>query len=134
LFDARKRFAGIARRRAGPRISIFGGSPLVPLFQPRARHDAEPQRDDGTVDATRLNRRLRAVKLALENLPRQAKRLKRWQARRQRMTNPKFTSPLRPGRPPGCRMTPKEEIDNDVDRVLRECHALAQDALSEDSS
>jgi hypothetical protein len=31
-------------------------------------------------------------------------------------------------------MTPNEEIDNDVDRVLRECHALAQDALSEDSS
>jgi hypothetical protein len=134
LFDARKRFAGIASRCAGPRISIFGGGPLVPLFQPRARHDAEPQRDDGTVDATRLNRRLRAVKLALENLPRQAKRLKRWQARRQRMTNPKFTSPLRPGLPPGCRMTPNEEIDNDVDRVLRECHALAQDALSEDSS
>jgi hypothetical protein len=138
LFDARKRFAAIGPRSAGPgpepRILAFGGSPLVPLFQPRVAADAEPARDDETVDATRFRRRLWAVKLALENLPRQVKRLKRWQARRARMANPKFRSSFRPGPPPGHRKAPKDDVENDVDRVLRECHALAQDALRQDSS
>jgi hypothetical protein len=82
------------------------------------------------VGAERLSRRLAAVKMALENLPRQAKRLARWQARRDRMANPKFRSPLRPGPPPGHRKEPKD----DVDLVLRKCHALARNALHEDGS
>jgi hypothetical protein len=140
LFDARKRFATIEPRRAAPRILGFGASPLVPLFQPRAdaAAEADAQRDDDaiestaddTVDATRLGRRLHAVKLALEDLPRQAKRLRRLQARRKRMTRPAFVLPLRPGLPPGHRKAQREEID----RVLTECHALARDALHDDSS
>jgi hypothetical protein len=130
LFDARKRFARSGSRSASPRIWSSGGGPLVPLFQARGRDDAEPEFDDGMVDAARLGRRLWAVRLALENLPRQVKRLKRWQARRARMTNPKFRSPLRPGAPPGHRKSPEDEVD----LVLRECHALAWDALKEDSS
>jgi hypothetical protein len=131
LFDARKRFAGTGPRSAGPRISVFGGSgPLVPLFQPRSGNDAKPELNDAMVDATCLGRRLRAVKLALENLPRQVQRLKRWQARRERMTHPKFRSPLRLGPPPGHRKEPRDEVD----RVLSECHALARDALRDDSS
>jgi hypothetical protein len=130
LFDPRKRFAAVPSRSPAPRISVFSAGPLVPLFQPRAKDDTGPKRDDGTVDAGRLARRLWAVKLALENLPRQAKRLKRWQARRARMANAKFSSPLRPGLPPGYRNAPNDEVE----RVLRECHALARDALANDSS
>ena len=82
------------------------------------------------VGALRLGRRLEAVKMALENLAAQAKRLARWQARRDRMRSPKFRSPLRPGSPPGHRKEPRHEVD----AVLSECHALASDALNEDSS
>jgi hypothetical protein len=125
LFDPRKRFAAIGPRRPGPRIRGFGAGPLVPLLRPRVKDKAKPEPDDGTVDARRLGHRLWAVKRALDTLPRQAMRLKRWQARRARMANPKFTSPLRPGLPPGHRKEPRDEVD----RVLRECHALARAAL-----
>jgi hypothetical protein len=77
-----------------------------------------------------LPRRLEALKHALETLPRQAMRLVRWQAKRAAMQNPKFTSPLRPGRPPGHRANPKLEIDY----ILKECHALAWDVSCWDSS
>ncbi|MFL5259874.1 MAG: hypothetical protein ACJ8AS_08975 [Hyphomicrobiales bacterium] len=133
LFDARKRF-GPARGKsavvkAEPRIFIHGASPLVPLFRHRAL--ASPVTEpDGTVAALRLGRRLAAIKRALEDLPRQAMRLARWQARRASMEGAKFTSPLRPGPPPGHRKKPKGEID----WVLRTCHALARDALAEDTS
>jgi hypothetical protein len=133
LFDQRKRFHVRQLGRVvkvGPRVLTFGASPLVPLFQRRPAILAEPTRDDGEVNAERLGRRLQAVKSALENLPRQAHRLARWQARRDRMTHPKFRSPLRQGLPPGHRKEPKDEVDF----VLRECHALARDALREDSS
>ncbi|CAN5350614.1 hypothetical protein BH10PSE7_BH10PSE7_17990 [soil metagenome] len=133
LFDRRKRF-DLRPRRAGPRpvprIHGFGGGPLSPLFRPQTVAVAEAPPDDGMVGAASLGRRLEAIKVALDNLPAQAKRLARWQARRNRMASPKFRSPLRPGPPPGHR----QEGQDDVDRVLRECHALARDALAEDSS
>ena len=133
LFDARKRF-GVRTGRAGPkpepRVFVFGVSPLVPLFQPQMADRAEPEIDDGMVGAERLHRRLAAVKMALENLAAQAKRLARWQARRDRMASPRFRSPLRPGLPPGHSQRPRHEVD----QVLTECHALASDALKEDSS
>jgi hypothetical protein len=133
LFDPRKRFGPMRPRsadlKAEPRVFVFGASPLVPLFQPRMAVAAGPE-PDGMVGAACLNRRLAAVKMALENLPHQAKRLARWQARRDRMANPKFRSPLRPGPPPGYRKEPKD----DVDLVLRKCHVLARDALHENSS
>ncbi|CAN5382892.1 hypothetical protein BH10PSE7_BH10PSE7_23170 [soil metagenome] len=136
LFDARKRFGPIRLRRAGPRaeprIYFFSSDPLVPLFQPQYAapievETAEP--DDGMVGAEGLGRRLTALRMALENLPRQVNRLARWQARRDMMESPKFRSPLRPGRPPGYREEPTEEVH----RVLRECHALARDALNDSS-
>jgi hypothetical protein len=133
LFDPRKRFGYTRRRRVAarvePRIHFFNVSPLVPLFQPRPVETPVPARDD-SIDAQRLGRRLAAVKMALETLPRQAKRLARWKARRAKMANPKFRSPLRPGPPPGNRKMAREEVDF----VLRECHALAWDALKEDTS
>ena len=134
LFDSRKRFGPVRARRAGPktapRIYVFDADPLVPLFQRPQPGWPELKADDGTVSAGRLGRRLKAIKMALEDLPRQVTRLKRWQARHDRMRSPKFRSPLRPGLPPGYRKEPRHEVD----AVLRECHGLAWDALKEDSS
>jgi len=134
LFDSRKRFGSVRTPSTGPkpepRVFVFGDNPIAPLFQPREQPRLEPEIDDDTVGVERLGRRLAAIKMALENLAAQAKRLKRWQARRDVMRSPKFRSPLRPGFPPGHRREPRDEVD----RVLRECHALASDALKEDTS
>ncbi len=137
LFDTRQRLSRTGRKRAAttviPRIHVFADSPLVPLFhQPRPAESPTPELDepDNTIDATRLGRRLAAVKMALENLPQQARRLVRWRARRIKMQKPTFLSPLRPGPPPGHRKAAIEEIDF----ILRRCHALAWDALHEDTS
>jgi hypothetical protein len=134
LFDTRKRFAlerpEKAAARAEPRLHDLNASPLSPLFQPRPAASPALTPEDGTVDALRLSRRLAAVKLALESLPQQAKRLARWKARRARMQGFIFRSPLRPGPPPGHRKKSKDEIDF----VLKECHGLAWDALREDTS
>jgi hypothetical protein len=132
LFDSRKRFER-HRRKSGPkmapRVSFIDINPLAPVFHRQVVEPA-PEPDDGKVDAARLRRRLMAIKEALEDLPRQAKRLVRWQARRKLMKNPKFRDPLRPGRAPGYRKRRRHEVD----AVLKECHALAWYALKPDTS
>jgi hypothetical protein len=134
LFDARKRFDLRPRRKGRkvvPRVLFVLPDPhLAPLFQRLPTYPAKAKPDDGMVGAERLGRRLQAIKQALDDLPHQVKRLARWQARRKRMASPKFRDPLRQGPPPGHRKKPKDEID----WVLKECHALARDALREDSS
>ncbi|MBG1231746.1 hypothetical protein [Aestuariivirga litoralis] len=129
LFDTRKTFAeGTPAQNStsvGPRIRFFDASPLVPQFNP-----AQSEAPARSMDASALCRRYAALKYALETLPRQARRLARWRLRRAQSDSPKFTSPLRPGPPPGQRATPRREIDH----VLRECHGLAFDALRADSS
>jgi hypothetical protein len=100
---------------------------LWPAPQPAAVPAPPP---DGLVNAARLTRRLEALKLALDDLPRQARRLARWRLRRESAKNPKFKSPLRPGHPPGYRRKPAHEVDE----VLAECHGLAWDALKPDTS
>jgi hypothetical protein len=85
---------------------------------------------DGLVNAVPLTRRLETLKLALEDLPRQARRMARWQARREAMPSPKFRSPLRPGPPPGRRRKPTHLVDE----ILNDCHGLAWDALKPDTS
>lgn len=148
LFDPLKRFG--RRRRsikpsAMPRISFFS-QPLVPLFQsPRAPNPPPPAPDD-LVDAGRLNRRIAALAAALDDLPRQAKRLARWQARRdaaakrddndaardlrqdkegqrraQDAARSQRLSPMRPGRPPGWCRRPTHKVHD----VLNEVHGLA---------
>jgi hypothetical protein len=135
LFDSRKRFDRKPRRK-GPRvvprvINVWPDPHLSPLWQrPESYAAPAPPPDDGQVDAKRLGQRLQALKLALEDLPRQAKRLVRWRMRRQAMASPKFRDPMRPGRPPGYREKPGHEVDE----VLRECHALARDAERPDTS
>jgi hypothetical protein len=143
LFDPRKRFAPSRREtgpRAIPRIHIFGRDPRVAALwsslgtgtasAPPPPAAPAPPPDDGLIDARRLSLRLQAVKLALENLPRQARRLVRLRARREKVPALRLKSPLRPGRPPGHRRRPVHEIDH----VLAECHGLACDALAPDTS
>jgi hypothetical protein len=136
LFDPRKSFAPSRLRRGTatripPRIHIFASDPRVAALRsarPPAADPAPPP--DGLVNAARLARRLQALKLALEDLPRQARRLARWRVRRENAQSPKFKSPLRPGHPPGYR----RKAVHPVDAVLAECHGLACDALRPDSS
>jgi hypothetical protein len=134
LFDPRKNFNRPRRRafsRIGPRIHVFGYDPRVVALFPAPPPVVEPPPPpDGLVNAARLSRRLQALKLALDDLPRQARRLARWRLRREKAINPKFRSPLRPGRPPGHRRKPVHEVDE----VLIECHGLAFDALKPDTS
>ncbi len=134
LFDPRKNFEPRRRRkytRNPPRIHFFPYDPRVAALFPAPQPVVEPPPPpDGLVNGERLSRRLQALKSALDDLPRQAKRLARWRLKRDKMPDPKFTSPLRPGRPPGhCRKSIHE-----VDEVLKECHALAWDALKPDTS
>jgi hypothetical protein len=134
LFDPRKNFNRSRRRafsRIGPRIHVFGYDPRVVALFPAPQPAVEPPPPpDGLVNAARLSRRLQALKLALDDLPRQAKRLARWRLRREKAINPKFKSPLRPGRPPGHRRKPTHEVDE----VLIECHGVAWEALKPDTS
>ena len=134
LFDPRKNFAALRRRtgkRTVPRIYFHGIDPTLAALWPARRSAADPAPPpDGLVGGERISRRLLALKLALEDLPRQALRLARWRVRRENAKSPKFTSPLRPGRPPGYRRKPVHEVDE----VLIECHGLAFDAMKPDTS
>ena len=140
LFDQRKNFKARRRgRRVIPRIYVFGNDddwgnhPTVASLWAARRPimaDPAPPPSDGLVGAERLSRRLQALKLALDDLPRQAKRLARWRVRREAMPSPKFKSPLRPGPPPGRR---KKKVHS-IDEILTECHWLAWEALKPNTS
>jgi hypothetical protein len=139
LYDPRKNFKERRRkgRRVTPRIAIidYDSDPLVSILFPRARPVREPvpqPEEDGQINAAPLCRRLYALKSALEDVPRQARRLMRWQASRQRIQTlrPVFATPLRPGYPPGHRRKPMHEVDH----VLRECDSLAFHAMKPDTS
>ena len=127
LFDARKRFD--FREPENPllvMVKTYSSNPFNP-FEFHQRRPEEPAASDYTLT---LLRRLAAVKLALENLPQQAIRMARWQAKRKTMDKPKFISPLRPGRPPGYR----GELRSEIDFILKETHGLACDVIVENSS
>jgi hypothetical protein len=131
LFDPRKRFdhrddsSGSSSietyvSNLGPRIRTVDVAfdPRVLLFhQPAAR----APKSDGAVNALPLCRRLAAIKLALDDLPRQAKRYLRWQAKSIEVRKPMLSSPLRPGAPPGLGTRSRYEVH----KILRECHDLA---------
>ncbi len=130
LFDPRKSFAELRQPRVRytrnpPRIHVFPYDSLRPAPPPPA-----PPPPDGLVNGQRIARRLQALKLALDDLPRQARRLARWRVRRENAPNPKFKSPLRPGPPPGHRKRPVHQVDE----VLANCHWLAWEALKPDTS
>ncbi len=101
----------------------------LPRFSFHSGDDAEVQwpqsvPQDEPVNAALLFTRLRAIRSALNDLPRQAKRLARWQARRDLLLKTRRRTRIsifRPGLPPGWRQRPIHEIDD----VLKECHGLA---------
>ncbi|MBL8902040.1 MAG: hypothetical protein JNK83_02020 [Rhizobiales bacterium] len=134
LCDTRKGFPELRE----PRVRYAKHPPRILFFGPDSRIDdlwarpvaVPPPPSDGTVSAARLNRRLQALKAALDDLPRQAKRLARWRKRREAMPGPVFKSPLRPGPPPGRRKRHIHEIDD----ILADCHWLAWDAMRTDTS
>ena len=137
LFDTRKDFPELRQRRIKyskhpPRILFFGPDSRIddlwPAPPPRAAPAAPSP--DGLVNAQRITRRLQALKLALDDLPRQAKRMARWRVRRENSKTPTFKSPLRPGQPPGHR---KKKI-HEIDEVLANCHWLAWEAEKLDTS
>ncbi len=136
LFDPRKSFAELRRHGRGParivpRIHFFGNDPRVAALWPTPRPVETPALPpDGLVNAARLTRRLQALKFALDDLPRQARRLARWRLKQENVPGPEFRSPLRPGYPPGHR---KRQI-HEVDEVLANCHWLAWEALKPDTS
>ena len=134
LFDPRKNLAELRQGTPQgllPRIHVFGNAHRVADLWSSSRPAAVvAPSPDGLVNAAHLTRRLQALKLALEDLPRQARRLARWRLRREKAPSPKFRSPLRPGPPPGHRRRPVHEVDE----VLTECHGLACDALRPDTS
>jgi hypothetical protein len=136
LYDTRKYFPELCQRRVKytkypPRIHFFGpGSQVDDLWPARPPVAARVSPPDGLVNAERLSRRLQVLKLALEDLPRQARRMARWRVRRDAAKAPKFKSPLRPGPPPGRR---KRHI-HPIDEVLADCHWLAWDAMKTDTS
>jgi hypothetical protein len=108
-----------------PRISIPGF--VDPVFAP-----PKPQLPAGYANAHQLRRRLLALKHALDNLEKQARRLARWKAKRDSLRQqfplrPQRLSTLRPGLPPGYRQRRTHEIDE----ILRECHGLVRDACAE---
>ncbi len=128
LFDTRKRFDFIASENPlVVYVKTYSSNPFNPFDKMVQRR---PEELAVNTSAGQLCRRLAAVAQALETIPHQAQRLARWQQRRKMMEKPKFTSPLRPGPPPGLRAKAKAEVDF----VLQECHGLAWDALREDTS
>jgi len=136
LYDTRKDFPELRQPRVKyakhpPRILFFGPDSRVDDLWPGRPPIAAPApRSDGLVNAERISRRLQALKLALDDLPRQARRMARWRVRRETAKSPKFKSPLRPGRPPGSRKKPTHEVDE----ILTDCHGLACWAMEPDTS
>ncbi len=118
LFDRRKSFISNGRRfaKGTPNIRFFDGYDApVPVKAVAMPEDL--------VSAARLNRRLAALRNALDDLPKQARRMARVEAKREaaRSQTGKYIRPMRPGKPPGHR----DRKRHPVDFVLADCHALA---------
>ena len=91
---------------------------------------------DEPINAASLFLRLRALRHALGDLPRQARRLARWQQRRDVLLQRKYQfrpiriSPFRPGPPPGYRKRTLHAVDD----ILRDCHYFAREAMNAPNS
>lgn len=123
LRDVRKCFDRPARRKGRkpiPRLTIIGLTERVveeiPVISP-----------DDELDAKSLFRRMDALKRALDDLPKEAKRLMRFEARREMAPpGPGSRPALRLGFPPGHR----QRHIHEVDEVLAETRLLVRYALT----
>jgi hypothetical protein len=134
LFDPRKRFPMFQQRRrvakVVPRFYLSSYDPRVAaIFAARQRAAPPPPPpqpvSDGLVDAARITRRLQALTSALDDLPRQAKRLARWRLRRFGASRLRKMDVMRYGKAPGYRKKKRHEIDG----ILDDCHAFACEAM-----
>jgi hypothetical protein len=129
LIDPLKRFApeGFEWAKEGEKVQILPRISVPGLFDPVFADRFTPMKDD-PIGCAALRRRLRALKEALDDLPRHARRLARWKARgelaRQSAAKPRRLSPMRPGFAPGYRRSEREEID----AILGDCHYFAVEA------
>ncbi|MFO0991994.1 MAG: hypothetical protein U1E67_08695 [Hyphomicrobiales bacterium] len=134
LFDALRRQGRRFKKKLRgpePRIRVLGdplspwermmrefGRPQVPPPAPVV----EEKVDDGMVSARHLVRRLLAVLDAVQDIPRHAMRLARWDAKPFDERRPERSGPLRSGRPPGYR----QRNIHEVDQILKDCDWLAR--------
>jgi hypothetical protein len=134
LFDPRKRFPMFQQTRrvakVVPRFYLSSYDPRVAaIFAARQRAAPPPPApqpvSDGLVDAARVSRRLQALTSALNDLPRQAKRLARWRLRRLGASHLRTMDVMRYGKAPGYRKKKRHEIDD----ILDDCHAFACEAM-----
>ena len=131
LFDQRKAFGDpheVPTVISGPRIRMIDGPSPRQLFLAKFAKLRDERCSEA--ETLRIRQRLTLLARALEHLPREAKRMARWLKRRASMESTAFVFPLRPGPPPGHQQRPGE----DIDAVLKECHALAWMALKPDTS
>jgi hypothetical protein len=132
-----------------PRRSAANGIPRIWLPGVTAPFPVSPRRPpapDDPLDASHLALRLQALRAALDDLPRQARRFARWQARgagavgtqtretrdaagaqNKKPGRARRVWPLRPGRPPGQR--PSNRRTHEVHEILHDLHGLAFDVL-----
>ena len=137
----RQRSSDAPRQSIDSSPSAFSVAPVFQLFDPLKRFDfslddgesfsegtvpfGAGELDDTPVNAEPLHNRLRALRLALADLSKQAQRLARHNARLKAPGNefrPMRISLMRPGLPPGWRERGKHEVDT----VLKECHRLVR--------
>jgi hypothetical protein len=116
-------------------LKAFGE--IIPDFEVVGQHQSFDDNDAPSsttrICAITLSRRLLALKHALENLPKQAKRLARWYVQRDaalQNLRPHRLSPVRPGAPVGLPKTKRSEIQE----ILLECHLLAIHACDQHDS
>lgn len=136
LFDPLSRWGRIRRRppqTCMPRIAFPGVTALSPIRRPPMPMDP--------IDTALLARRLAALGRVLDNLPQQALRFARWQARKARSTSMQQKPgegvplrirrvwPLRPGRPPGHHPSHGRRPAHAVHGILTDIHGLALWAL-----
>lgn len=131
LFDPIRQFGGIRDGAPGPGLAKFpvirtiGLDPRIPAFL-RGEAPKPPSLPAGFISVQKISSRIAAVSHAVNNIPREAKRLMRLLGK----SAPDKRKPvLRPGPPPGGVKKPRDEIH----LVLKECHALARHALSDSS-
>ncbi len=121
LIDPRKRFKTSTGRHfatIAPRISVPG------ICDPRFATGIEARPEERTMNAKDIARRLKAMQHALDDLPKQARRLLRHEAARlvQSIEKPPRLAPIRPGLPPGYRKRRPHAVDD----ILFETDLLAR--------